>query len=132
MGAWGSRNFENDSALDFVGAFTTTPSVENLAAALTTVINLGAEGEYIEVEEASAALAAAEILATVLGKPAPDFPAELRPALGAIHNAAALQQTARKAVNQVLKESELQELWAEGDDFAEWQTIQRDLVDRLK
>jgi hypothetical protein len=132
MGAWGNHNFENDQAMDFVSDFTDNPSLDSLEEALTTVVELGEDGEYIEVDEASAALAAAEIVAAVLQKPAVDFPAELQPVLASIHTNAIIQKLARKAVKQVLKESELQELWAEGGDSTGWLAIQADLLERLK
>jgi hypothetical protein len=132
MGAWGNRNFENDQAMDFVGDFTDNPSLESLEEALATVVDLGDEGQYIEVDEASAALAAAEIVAATLKKPSSDFPEDLQPALTSISSNAVVQELARKAVTQVAKESELQELWAEGGDAEEWQLIQKDLLERLK
>jgi riboflavin biosynthesis pyrimidine reductase len=132
MGAWGNHNFDNDQAMDFVGDFIDNPSLESLVEVLTTVVDLGKDGEYIEVDEASAALAAAEIIAAVLKKPAVDFPAELQPVLASIHSTTIIQKLARKAVKQVLGKSELQELWAEGGDSTGWQTIQEDLLNRLK
>ena len=132
MGAWGDRNFENDQAMDFAGDFTDNPSLESLEEALTTVVNLGDEGEYIETDEASAALAAAEILAATLEKPSSDFPEDLKPMLATIHSNTAILKLARKAVKQIAKESELQELWAEGGDAKDWQAIQKDLLERLK
>lgn len=132
MGAWGNRNFENDQAMDFVGDFTDNPTLENLEETLSIVIEQGEEEEYADIEEASAALAAAEILAAILTKPAPDFPQELQPALTTIKVNATLQKKARKAIKQVMKASELQELWAEGDDLEEWLAVQTDLLERLK
>ncbi|GAA4498931.1 hypothetical protein GCM10023172_16780 [Hymenobacter ginsengisoli] len=58
MGAWENRNFENDHAMDFVGDFTDNPSLAMIEGALSTVVELGAEEEYIEADEASVALAA--------------------------------------------------------------------------
>ena len=132
MGAWGNRNFENDQALDFVGDFTDNPSSESLEEALTTVIEQGEDEEYIEVDEASTALAAAEIIAATLAKPSPDFPQELQPTLATIEVNTLLQEAARKAVKQVMKASELQELWAEGDDLEAWLAVQTDLLKRLE
>jgi len=132
MGAWGIRNFENDQALDFTDDFTDNPSTESLEEALAVVVELGEENEYIEVDEASAALAAAEILAAKLGKPAPDFPADLQPTLAAVQHTTTLQKQARKAVKQVMKASELQELWAEGGDSEAWLAIQTNLLEQLK
>jgi hypothetical protein len=131
MGAWGNRNFENDQAMDFVGDFTANPSSESLEEAFTTVIEQGEDEEYMEVDEASAALAAAEIIAATLAKPAPDFPQELHLTLATIKVNTMLQKTARKAVKQVMKESELQELWAESDDLEAWLAVQTDLLERL-
>ncbi len=70
--------------MDFVDDFTDSSSLESLEEALSTVIEQGEEREYIEVDEACAALAAAEILAAKLAKPGPDFPEELQPALATI------------------------------------------------
>nr|GFD58611.1 hypothetical protein [Tanacetum cinerariifolium] len=80
----------------------------------------GEENEYIEVDEASAALAAAEIVAAKIGKPTPDFPEALQQVLPGVQLLGSLQKLARKAVKQVVKESELQELWAESDESAAW------------
>ena len=57
--------------MDFVSDFTDNPSLESLEEALTTVVDLSEEDEYIEIAEDSAALAAAEILIASLTKPAP-------------------------------------------------------------
>ncbi|MEJ7663537.1 MAG: DUF4259 domain-containing protein [Hymenobacter sp.] len=131
MGAWGNGNFDNDQAMDFVGDFTDEPTLETIEHALTVVVDVGEEGEYIEVDEASAALAAAEMVAALLKKPASDLPENLQPALASMRSNAALQKLARKAVKQVLKESELQELWAENGEPNDWQAVQEDLVKRL-
>jgi hypothetical protein len=57
---------------------------------------------------------------------------ELQPALAAIQVNATLQKKARKAFKQIVKESELQELWTESGDLEEWLAIQTDLLERLK
>ena len=133
MGAWGHRNFENDSAMDFVGDFLESPTETALSDALAIVIDASAEEQYIEVEEASAALAAAEMVAAANGRGSSDFPQELSALLkktGFVPNEK-LMKKARKAVSVVLKESELQELWAESGEPNEWQDVQTDLLARL-
>lgn len=133
MGAWGYQNFENDSAMDFVGDFRESPTIDLIKEALSLVIEAGTEEEYIEADEASAALTAAEIVAVVLGQAAPDAPEELSALVQKAGLTAddKLLEIARKAVMQVLKESELRELWAEGGEANEWQQVQAGLLKRL-
>ena len=134
MGAWGNRNFENDAAEDFLDEFRDLPTDAMLLEALMAVVEAGEEQTYIEAEEASAALAAAEVVAASLARPSPDFPEALS---AVVHNLGSgenkdIRKLARKAVKQVLRASELQELWAEQGEPNEWQAIQRDLLARLK
>ena len=134
MGAWGHRNVENDDAMDFVAEFKEMPSENFLVESLGLIVEAGDGEEYIEAPEASAALAAAELVAAAVGNPAPDFPAELHESLTkmGISETFDVRKLARKAVKYLLKESELQELWAEGGEPNEWQAVQRDLLVRLK
>ena len=134
MGTWGNRNFENDAAADFLNEFRDMPTDAVILEALTAVVEAGAEETYIEADEASAALAAAEVVAASLAKPSPDFPEALSAIvqnLGSGENNH-IRKLARKAVKQVLRDSELQELWTEQGEPNEWQAIQRDLLTRLK
>ncbi|MDB5268151.1 MAG: hypothetical protein JWP58_1191 [Hymenobacter sp.] len=133
MGAWGHQNFENDSAMDFVGDFMESPAIDTIQQALLLVIEAGVEEEYIETDDASAALAAAEIVATAAGSAAQDAPEELDAAIKKaelIVDEKILKQ-ARKAVKQVLKKSKLQELWAEAGEMDEWEQVQLGLLKRL-
>jgi hypothetical protein len=133
MGAWGHQNFENDAAMDFVGDFMESPVVDTIQEALLLVIEAGAEEEYIDTDEASAALAAAEIVAAALGRSSQDAPEELGAAIkkGGLVVHEKLVKQARKSVKQVLKESELQELWAEAGETDEWEQVQSELLKRL-
>jgi hypothetical protein len=131
MGAFGTKNFQNDPAMDFKEEFVTNPSLETVENAL--LLNDYEEGEeYLEVDEACAALAAAEIVAAILGKPSADFPSNLQKTIHPISSNTKLQKLARKIVKQIAKESELQKLWAEGDKLDEWLAVQKDLLNRLK
>jgi hypothetical protein len=59
MGAWGHRTFENDSALDWLGDLA--EGDPSLVGEALDVAAGSAEDAYLEVDEASAALAAAEL-----------------------------------------------------------------------
>jgi hypothetical protein len=133
MGAWGHRNFENDAALDFLAEFRQSPSEVALVEALTIVVEMGEDEEYIDADEAGAALVAAELVAAARQRPAPDFPADVAPLLVALDTAEDedLLELAQEAVAQVLRKSELQELWAENGEPNEWQAVQQDLLVRL-
>ena len=131
MGAWGYYNFDNDTAADFAGNFKDEPGAEVLREALAAVT----DEDYLDSDEACEALAAAEIVAAVLGKPGPDFPADLLlviPRL-TIDHIEPLRTPARHAVLAVLRDnSELRELWVESDDYNNWQELQHALLQRLE
>jgi hypothetical protein len=59
MGAWGEGNFENDSVLDWLAELGDAAQVK---AALDAVAGAPPDA-YLEVDECSAALGAAEVLA---------------------------------------------------------------------
>ena len=136
MGAWGNRNFENDDAADFADEFLDNPTDAALVEAMTVVVKLGEDGAYIESGEATNALAAAEIVAASIGRLSADFPDKLRDATKALQTGTdpEIRNLARQAVMQVVKESELQELWADAEDGEpkEWQAVQQDLLTRLE
>ena len=129
MGAWGYGNFDNDMAADYAASFH---DEHNEAGLLETLAAVAEEG-YPEADEASEALAAAEIIAATLGKASRDFPENLLPIASTLPltNADAAKKIARRAIKAVLKKSELQELWEESDEYEAWQTVQQQLLDRL-
>ncbi|MCC2544829.1 DUF4259 domain-containing protein [Hymenobacter sp. BT175] len=130
MSAWGNFNFDNDDATDFAGDFMERPSEVQLLEALITA----AEGENLEADEASQALAAAEIVAAWHGKPGSDFLPGLFSAIQHldVSDEDELLDLARRAVQAVLQGSELVELWTENGELASWQAAQRDLLTRLE
>lgn len=131
MGAWGAGSFENDDALDFVGDLADGGDVAQLRAALEAIPREG----YIEAMDATNALAAAEIVAAAHGRPGPDLP-EAMTAWVAKHRAnvnAKMLTFARDVVKRITEDeqSELRELWAESDSFAEWKAAVDGLLKRL-
>jgi Domain of unknown function (DUF4259)/Immunity protein 26 len=135
MGAWGTGSFENDDALDFV----VTLEREGLAAidaALERVAGLGVR-DYLEAPDASFAIAAGEILAAARDGDVSRLPEAAQNWLdGRADGLAspALLALARRSVERVLQQSELKDLWEEGDADGQseaWSNGVRALVTRL-
>ena len=133
MGAWGSGNLENDSALDWLGDLEADPLVERV---IETLSFAAAGGGYLEADEAQAALVGAELIAAAIGR-GPGGPegsrvvalAERWPELSAQVPLAELALTAVASDEG----SELYELWHEDAvDSAEWDSVIDDLRDRLR
>lgn len=131
MGAWDYHNFDNDAAADFAETFRQRPNEAVLYEALATAAE---EEGYLETDEASQALAAAELVAAIIGKPAADMPVGLLPAATRLNadGQEDLQELAIEAVEAVLRGSELQEQWADTPDYAAWQALQQNLLARLQ
>jgi hypothetical protein len=92
-----------------------------------------AEDAYLDVDEASAVVAAAEFVAAArdgdlskLGTAQNDFLAHQQ-SLSSPH----LLPLARQALERVLRQSELQELWSEGSDKS-WLNEMNNLTARLR
>ena len=131
MGTWDYYNFDNDAAADFAEEFLENPNEAVLYEALATAAE---EEGHLEAGAASEALAAAEIVAAILGRPAADIPPGLLPAVAHLDagDSEDLRELAEAAVTVVLGKSELQEEWAGRSDYANWQSLQQDLLARLK
>lgn len=131
MGAWGHKSFENDSALDWLGDVADgDPST--VGDALDAVAE-AAPDDDLEVDDASAALAAAELVAAALGKGDDRLNSSALTWL-ADHRAAAATigaTRARRAVERVLESSELRELWDENGSDTDWHRDVRELIQRL-
>jgi len=128
MGAWGAGNFENDDALDFVGALTIDAVEQQVREALSAVHLAG--GAEVDATASARALTAAELVAASRGHLADDFPQD---AVGLTKGlkAADLTGLACDAVSRVLLSSELVALWAEADEPEDWNRAITDLIERL-
>ena len=131
MGAWGVGHFENDDALDWVGEVEDGDILEMVDEAIA-----GAEsgGDYLEAPDGCWVLAAAEIIAAMLGHASTDLPEPLPTMIAQLPAGAdpELVERTRAAVDRVLAEdSELRELWAETDDFDAWTSAVAELKTRL-
>lgn len=132
MGAWGSGSFENDDAMDWVADLGDGDDLQPVEDLFEEVLEEG--DDYIEVPPASAAIAAAEALAALRGKPARELPDELKDWLKERKKPpkAALVKQAVRILKRILKDSELKDVWFEAEDREAWQRGVEDLLERLQ
>lgn len=149
MGTWGAESFQNDSALDWLGDFRENGDVSLVRTALQRVVEHGStkqipssiilrllgrcyRTDWLTAEVSSQALAAAEIVAAWLGHPSAKLPDDLLTWLQ--QHASSWQPDfvplAQKAVSIIKINSELKDLWEEGD-AAKWKNAVDDLEQRL-
>jgi hypothetical protein len=110
MGAWGAGSFENDSACDWVMDLCESEDDSIIQEALLFVINTD---DYIEVDEASEAIAAAEVVAAIKGFTSESLPEEVSTWIQE-HKAAdlpSLVSQSLQAINRIETDSELKDLW---------------------
>ena len=130
MGAWGVSTFENDDASDWVYRLE---EAEDLALLEQTLRAAAEPAGYLESTTCSEALAAAEVVAALSGRPAPDLPEEVHTWVKAHRQKVnpKLRDLALHAVDQVAGDSELKELWQESDEMAAWADRVQELRGRL-
>lgn len=130
MGAWAVDSFGNDDALDWVAELNDADDLSILDETLSVVAE---SEEYLESPESSAAIAAAEVVAALRGKPPVEAPDEVTEYVARLKEKpqADLVQLALEAVERVKAKSELQELWAESDSGDAWLKVMEDLEARL-
>lgn len=129
MGAWGVLAFDNDTACDWAYELDDCSDLSLVDAALGEVEATGSE--YLDADPASNALAACEVLARLRGRPGYENAyTESVDAWVASHPQTpppALLGRAAAVIARVLAaDSELAELWDEGDG-AEWRAAVEDL-----
>ena len=114
MGTWGSGPFENDDAQDFLGDLAEAPADDRPDQILAA---LDLPDDYVEIDQAAAAVAAAALIAAANGMPAPeDAEIEALLASGAIPYDVDTRQQALAALARVnADDSEWRDLWREGE-----------------
>jgi hypothetical protein len=127
MGAWGHLFDENDDAADWLADFEDSPDWATVDEAFAA-----ARGDYIEAPDASNALAAAEVVAAGLGKASPRLEAAITKWASA-HSSDAVSRLhqAIAALTIIRDNSELQELWQEAEEYADWQASVNETLSRL-
>ncbi len=136
MGAWGTGNFDNDDAADWLCVVAESRGVGVLLSPLAVVIS---EPVYLEAPECSQALAASEIIAQALARDTRPLPEAIqrwlarkpglfgkRPRIEVQHGAVAM-----KAVQRIIADSELKTLWQDTEEYPQWNALQQGLLERL-
>lgn len=128
MGAWGSGPFDNDDAMDWRYQLVDGGGPDVVADALRAVLGPGPA----DLPAAANAVAAAALVGAGLGVADVDLPDDVRDWLTRIDPSTwpTLASDAVQALNRVLAESELRELWDEAEDGA-WAAEARVLQDRI-
>ena len=132
MGAWGHGSFENDDAGDWTYALEEEDGSGFLRSTLEEVTELPAS-EYLESTTCSDAIAAAEVVAALLGRPMDELPENVADWVEKHRgrHEPTLAPTAIAALARIRTKYELKELWEEGD-AAPWLASLADLERRLK
>ncbi|MBS2037156.1 DUF4259 domain-containing protein [bacterium] len=133
MGTWGTGAFDNDGALDWVYDLE---EAKEPVRFLGEALQAGLNEEYLESTEAESALAAAEVVAALMGRPAAELPQSVTDWLSknsALKLPPELAQQAAAAIDRVrTPPSEMMELWEESGEMDGWLTGLGQLRDRLK
>lgn len=132
MGAWGVGIFDNDDARDWANELEQSPDLSLILKTLIAVADWGSD-QYLELPEASYALAAAEVVASFRNSGGSVLPKGVEIWINHHKNldVEPLIVIAAKAVLRVKTDSELKELWEETPDIEEWYSLLTNLEDRL-
>ena len=127
MGAWGVHFDECDGSLDFLGDVESSRDWNVIDQRIRDYVD---NGGYDDAEEVIAAL---ELVAGAFDKASPRLSAELKEWTGQHRgDAERIRAHALTALGLVGGESELNELWAETDEYDDWQATLADLRARLE
>lgn len=126
MGAWGSEVFSNDVSEDWLDMFLEEPTRGRISETFEELRESGTDN----ADACCEALAAAEVVAALNGKPGANLPEELTEWLARREFAPSktMVNQAGSAVSKVLRGSELAEL-CDGDEA--WEASVEDLLRRL-
>ncbi len=129
MGTWDKKNFGNDDALDFVDSFGES-NTSQLELLLKKITDLPSDS-YLEASDCFVALVVCEIIAAQKGKSSEDFPEDFKNTISDedIDN---LAELAILAVDRIVSNSELKDLWEESEEYTEWLAVQENLKERLQ
>jgi hypothetical protein len=128
MGASGYRTFDDDTACDWLGAFLKRPALATIESTIEAALGPG----FLDDRAGAHALAAAEVVAALNGRPAARLDGEAAAwAAGQPRVGAELLSRARTAVARVLRESELRDIWLDAGSLAAWEAAVGELQSRL-
>jgi hypothetical protein len=135
MGTWGTGNFENDDALDWLIEFERVEDISIIEKTLDVVVNR--EDVYLDAPNACRALVAIEVLTALNNAISTKLPDEVQRWVrqNQRHNQidfAGLFLLAMKAIQRIKTDSELKELWEDTEFESEWFEVLNDLEVRLR
>jgi hypothetical protein len=138
MGIWSIDGFASDEALDWLKGLDPQAGAEPVVRALRVAVE--SPDPHLDTRRAQVALAAAELVAALHGRPHPELPepalrwleSQTDPPLGAdgSKDIDALV-LATRALDYVVTSSELAEIWSQQSDQRPWQAALDDLRMRL-
>ena len=128
MGAWGTAAFDNDDASDWVYDLEKR-GIAAIEDALSEADGSGA----LEMPTDVNALAAGEVVAAALGRPATGLRDDILSLARVLRSDVTSDHAARArdAAARVLAGSEVADLWSETDEDGEWRAVVDDLIGRL-
>jgi Domain of unknown function (DUF4259) len=133
MPGWGTGNFENEDAQNFVSRLDSVG-----VADLRQMLSHAAGRDYLEGRISGAVVAAAEVVAALVSSANDEtsLPGTPQQILDWVSNnnaaiPADLVDIARRAVEKVRTHSELKDLWFEAEGLNEWSQALRGLEARL-
>lgn len=134
MSTWGFSNFENDTVAGFINNLNI-----NGYGLIEVVLKRVIEDNEPTVTECEEALIAAELVAAAMGKPSDEITEivaewveeNLPPGSAERGAVAALTEPAADAIDRIVTESELKELWQDHEAFSDWFNEQIELQNRL-
>jgi Domain of unknown function (DUF4259) len=134
MGAWGHLPFDNDATNDWAYGLDEVDDLSLVQSAFDDLEEAG--DDYLDQDIANNALGACEVLARLLGRPGYTNPytekVDQWVAAHKIKPPPALLKRATEAIDRVLgPDSELRDLWEEGDDADAWRAAVEDLRNRV-
>ena len=136
MGAWGTRSFDNDTAHDWLNELVEAEDDGPMIEAFERVLGDQAE-DYVDADDGSAALAAAEVVAALMGRPCADLPPDLSEWVSELEAdvvetlLAKHREWSLAAIKVVRTRGEFAELWSESDQKDAWHAALQDLSQRL-
>lgn len=135
MGAWGHGPFEDDAALDFVWDIE---EAENPKDIIIEALSRAVEAEYLEADEANAAIVSAAYIDSAVNgtkyttpKMSEPYEVDTFPTRFPELDLSDVKSKAIAALEKVIGEgSELKELWEESEEPA-WQNGIEEMIKRL-
>ncbi|MEZ5441727.1 MAG: DUF4259 domain-containing protein [Lysobacterales bacterium] len=134
MGTWSHEPFGNDGACDWADGLSASEGLSLIEESIGQVLDFGED--YLEADVAEEAVAAAEVLAKLLGRgtqsDAYTKGVDQWVATRTLNPSAELRSKAQQALARILAaDSELQELWEDSGECDDWVASLRELQSAL-